>query len=183
MPDLLHPLIVHLPLGLSILLPLLLLVMAWLQAKGRLDRSAWVIAVLVQALLTLGAFAALRTGDAEEERVEEAFNAAARKALHQHEEAAEVFTWATAALLVLTATTLLPLGAGLRRALPFVLLGLSVVTLALALRTGKAGGALVYEHQAAAARAGLVPAAAGQDGTAGTSAGGKLAGHEGGDDD
>jgi uncharacterized membrane protein len=152
MPELLHPFIVHLPLGLAVMLPALLLLLSWQEGKGRLTRSAWSAVLLVQALVVLGSFAAMKTGGMEEERVERGVPEAA---IHAHEEAAEVFTWAGAGLLLLTVLPLLPLGAGLRRVVPFILLGLSLVALALALRTGKAGGELVYQHQAAAARAGL----------------------------
>ncbi len=176
MDGLLHLMIVHLPLGLAILLPLLLLLLAILDGKGKLTPSAWLAVVLVQVLLTAGSLAALRTGGDEEERVERNVPEAA---LHAHEEAAEVFLWSTVAGLVLSLTLLLPLGATLRRVLPFLLLGVSVVSLALALRTGKAGGELVYRHQAAAARAGLtLPAADGAPAAVATGAGGEEAGDE-----
>jgi uncharacterized membrane protein len=128
MPDLLHPAVVHLPLGLALL-----------------------IALLVQFLIVLGSYAAIRTGEGEEDRVERLVPHAA---LESHEEAAQVFAWAAAGLLALTLLPLLPLGSRFRRVLPFILFGLSIVVLALALRTGKAGGDLVYIHQAPAARAG-----------------------------
>lgn len=158
MPDLLHPFIVHLPLGLVFLLPLLILLLAWLEGKGKLTRPAWAAVLLVQTLIVAGSFAALKTGGLEEEKIESVVPEAA---LEAHEEAANVFTWAGVGLLALTVLPLLPLGGGLKRAVPFVLLGLALVTLALALRTGKAGGELVYQHQAAAARAGLTVGEAG----------------------
>ena len=160
MPDLLHPFIVHLPLGLAVLLPALILLLAWLEGQGELTRPAWAAVLLVQALIVAGSFAAMKTGGMEEEKIERAVPEAAIEA---HEEAAEVFTWAGVGLLALTILPLLPLGGGLKRAVPFVLLGLSLVALALALRTGKAGGTLVYQHQAAAARAGLT---VGEEGSA-----------------
>jgi len=152
MDGLLHPFIVHLPLGLAMLAPLLVLLLAVLDGKGKLTPSAWLAVLLVHVLLTAGSLAALRSGEAEEELVERAVPGAA---LHQHEEAAELFLWSGVAGLVLATVMVLPLGPGLRRVVPFLLLGLSLVTLALGLRTGKAGGELVYRHQAAAARAGL----------------------------
>jgi uncharacterized membrane protein len=152
MDELLHPFIVHLPLGLAILAPLLILLLAVLDGKGKLTPSAWLVVLLVQVLITAGSLAALKSGEGEEELVERSVPEAA---LHQHEEAAELFLWSGVAGLVLAAVMVLPLGAGLRRVVPFLLLGLSLVTLALGLRTGKAGGELVYQHQAGAARAGL----------------------------
>lgn len=152
MPDLLHPALVHLPLGLALAMPIFLLVLAILDGKGRLTRQAWILALVLQFLITVGAFSAMKTGEAEEERVERGIPEAA---LHEHEEAAEVFTWATVALLALSVLPVLNLGAGLKRVVPFALLGISLVVLALALRVGKLGGALVYQHQAPAVRAGL----------------------------
>ncbi len=152
MPDLLHPALVHLPLGLALAMPLFLLVLVVLDAKGKLTRQAWVLAMVLQLLITVGAFSAMKTGEAEEEHVERGIPEAA---LHEHEEAAEVFTWASVALLALSILPVLNLGAGLRRVVPFALLGISLVVLALALRVGKLGGALVYQHQAPAIRAGM----------------------------
>jgi len=164
MDGLLHPFIVHLPLGLAILAPLLILLLAVLEGKGKLTPSAWLAVLLVQVLLTAGSLAAMKSGEGEEERVERALPEAV---LHVHEEAAELFLWGGVAGLVLAVVMVLPLGAGLRRVVPFLLLGVSLVTLALGLRTGKFGGELVYRHQAPAARLGLpveaAPAAAGAD--------------------
>lgn len=160
MPDLLHPALVHLPLGLALAMPIVLLVLAILDGKGKLTRQAWILALVLQLLFTVGAFSAMKTGDGEEERVERGIPEAV---LHGHEEAAEVFTWATVALLALSVLPVLNLGAGLRRVVPFALVGVSLVVLALGLRVGKLGGALVYQHQAPAVRAGLTLPGIGQD--------------------
>lgn len=158
MPEILHPALVHLPLGLAMAMPFLLLLMVILDAKGKMTRQAWALILLLQAFITAGAFAAMKTGGMEEELVERGI---AKAIIHEHEEAAELFTWASVGLLALSVLPVLSLGASLRRVLPFVLLGLSVVVLALGLRAGKLGGALVWTHHASAARVGLaLPAGA-----------------------
>lgn len=143
-----HPKIVHLPIALAILLPLVSggLLVSWL-VNALPQRTLWV-AVVLQALLVGSSFLAVETGEEEEERVEEVVS---HDALHHHEEAAEVFAW----------TTLLPL--------PFLLFaavtrreqwgraaaGVGVVSTlvvtGLGIRTGQAGGELVYVHNAGAA--------------------------------
>lgn len=152
MPELLHPALVHLPIGLALAMPLILLAMVVLDGKGKLTRQAWVVVLVLQLLITAGAFAAMKTGSGEEELVERGIGKAL---IHEHEEAAELFTWASVGLLALSILPMLPLGAGLRRVVPFALLGLSVVLLALGFRTGKLGGELVWTHHASVVRAGL----------------------------
>lgn len=121
--------------------------MAWW--RGWLPgRRAWAIVAALQALLTIGAFAALRTGMAEEERVE---SVVAESVLEAHEEAAEVFLGSTAGVLVLAVLALLIPGESAPRLVAALALVGMVVGTGLALRVGEAGGALVYRHGAAAA--------------------------------
>ena len=72
-------------------------------------------------------------------------------ALHQHEEAAEQFAWASAATLGLAALVMvLPRSTTVRAATVAVVLA-TVVVAGLGLRVGHAGGELVYVHGAASA--------------------------------
>lgn len=163
----LHPFVVHLPLALSILMPLLAgaALVAWW--RGWLPgRRLWVAVVVCQALLVAAGFAALRTGEAEEERVE---SIVAESSLHQHELLAERLLIVAGAVLLLTIVPLVLRGARPARAAALVAtLGMAAVT-ALALQTGKAGGELVYKHGAAAAYTAksaqpTQPASAGENG-------------------
>lgn len=155
-----HPKVVHLPIALGILMPLVAmgLLLAWW--RGWLPPRAWAVAVLLQALLLGSGVVALRTGEAEEDTVE---RIVPESALETHEEAAEVFVWASGGVLVLmglagvlgTRRTGLPLAAA-------ATVG-TLVVLGLGYRTGDAGGALVYQHgaaQAYAAPGGAAPALA-----------------------
>ena len=141
-----HPKLVHLPIALAVLMPLIAggLALAWW--RKWLPWRGWLIAVALQFVLLGSSVLALRSGDAQAQRVEavvpEAF-------IEQHEEAAEAFTWATGGVLALM------IGAALLRsrkvALPLVALataGTLAVT-GLGYRVGEAGGRLVYQHGAA----------------------------------
>lgn len=143
-----HPKVVHLPIALGLLMPLVAggLALAWW--RGWLPRRAWTIAVILQAVLLASGIAALRTGDAEEAQVE---RVVAEHLIEAHEEAAEGFVLGSAVVLaVMLAAGFL----GQRRAgLPLAAASLvgTLVVLGLGYRTGHAGGSLVYEHGAAQA--------------------------------
>jgi hypothetical protein len=88
----------------------------------------------------------MNTGEREEDRVEQVV---AEERIEAHEEAAESFVWASAALLLLM-TVPLVLAEG--RARQAVALGAFVGTLivfGLGYNAGEAGGKLVYAHGAA----------------------------------
>ena len=143
-----HPKLVHLPMPLAVLMPLVAggLALAWW--RRWLPWRGWIVAVALQAVLLGSSIVALRTGQAQEDRVEKVV---AEQFIEQHEEAAEVFVWASGGVLALMG---IAAGLGRRRAgLPLALaatLGTLVVT-GLGYRVGEAGGKLVYEHGAAQA--------------------------------
>ena len=146
-----HPKLVHVPMALGILMPFIAagLLVAWW--RGWLPRRAWALAVALQAALFASGLLAMRSGEAEEDRVEKVVP---EPAIEAHEEAAEVFVWSGAAVLAVMAAAQL-LGsrrAGLAAA-TLATLG-TLVVLGLGYRTGKAGGSLVYEHGAAQVYAG-----------------------------
>ena len=99
----LHPAIVHLPLALAILMPLVATGFAWALWTGRIRPRAWLAVVAFQALLLGSGLVATRTGEAEEERVETVVQ---ESALHQHEELADQFVWAGGLTLVLAGLVL-----------------------------------------------------------------------------
>ncbi len=94
---------------------------------------------------------ALRSGEAEEDRVE---RVVAERFIEEHEEAAELFVWSSGGVLVLM---LLAGALGSRRsALPAAAVATvgTLVVLGLGYRTGQAGGSLVYEQGAGQAYTG-----------------------------
>jgi uncharacterized membrane protein len=141
-----HPKLVHIPIALAVLMPAVAggLLLAWW--RQWLPARTWVIAIALQAALVGSGILALRSGEAEAERVE---RVVAEQFIEEHEEAAEAFVWASGGVL---AVMLLGFALSSRRSGPIAAtvatLG-TLVVLGLGYRTGQAGGDLVYRHGAA----------------------------------
>ncbi len=143
-----HPKVVHVPVALAVLMPLVAGGAAFAMWRGWANRAFWVGALLLQAVLVGSGAIAMNTGEREEERVE---SIVSETYLEAHEEAAEAFVWAAAAVLMLMALPLaLPEGRGRNAALLGGVLG-TLVVFGLGYRAGEAGGSLVYQHGAAQA--------------------------------
>lgn len=160
----LHPMLVHLPLGLALLLPFAVGAVLWF-ARHRPDpHRSWRVACPLFIALALAATAAVLSGQRDEEAAERVVPEAA---IELHEERAEVFlylAWIGAAVAAAGLTAGAP-----GRAARVAAAGLAVVLAVVALGVGHAGGVLVYRHGAA-----QVHVAAG---------GAAAAGIEAGDDD
>ena len=144
----LHPMLVHLPLALAAIVPIAaLLALGAVLRRHRSERSFVVAVVALQIVLALGAVAALRSGEAEEERVEAVVSEAV---IETHEEAAEVFV---VAAWIALAVSLVPALWPRHRVIATVGAVATVVTtavvLGLGVRVGEAGAELVYGHGAA----------------------------------
>lgn len=146
LPDPIHPAVVHFPLVLAFLLPISAVVALWAIRRGVAPVRAWAVPLAFAVGLAASAFVSLRTGEAEEERVE---NVVGEQALHEHEEAAERFLVLSGVLVLVAAAGLL--GGTPGRAARIVASAASLVVMAAAVQVGAAGGALVYEHGAAEA--------------------------------
>ena len=144
----LHPAIVHVPLGLAFVMPLLGAGFAWALWTGRLRPAAWVTIVALQTVLLGAGLVAMNTGEREEERVEAVVPEAA---LEQHEELAEQFVWATGGTLLLACLVLVFRRPAAARALAAATVMGTIAVTASAVRVGHAGGQLVYKHNAGAA--------------------------------
>jgi uncharacterized membrane protein len=146
LPEPLHPAVVHFPVVLAVLMPIVAVVTLVAIRRGARPTRAWAIMVAMAAALTLSAWLALRTGEAEEERVEAVV---AESVLHEHEEAAERFM--TLSAIVLVAAGLGLFGGAVGKVARGVAAAGTVAILVAGIRVGAAGGALVYEHGAAQA--------------------------------
>lgn len=148
----LHAKLVHLPVALAVLMPVLSAVLWVAIVRSWLPLRTWWLGVAAQALLVASGLAALRSGEADEERVE---RVVPETAIEQHEEAAQAFVFAGGVVLLLTVLPFVlrgrPKVAGY--AMAAVTLG-TIAVLALGYRVGGSGGELVYRHGAAAAFAG-----------------------------
>lgn len=153
-PDPLHPAVVHLPIALSLLMPLVALGSAVAIRRGFVPARAWLGVVLLQALLAGSAWYATETGEEQEERVE---RVVAERFIDEHAEAAEWLLRLAVAGLAISAAGLLPGARGGAGRLATV--AVTVLVLASAVRTGHLGGELVYRH--GAANAYLDPSAGG----------------------
>lgn len=184
----LHPAIVHLPLGLAFILPLLALALVIAVARGALPRRAWLLAALLQAAVVGSAFAAMRTGEGDEERVE---HRVSESLIETHEERAEAFTWSAGLTLALL------LAAGLSPRYGGALGGLSTASAfasaGLAIAVGHAGGQIVHGERGLTAPLAQSVAGAGEPGEGGlfggeggffgAAGGGEEEGEEEGEDD
>ena len=141
-----HPKVVHLPMALAVLMPLVSggVLFAWW--RGWFDRRVWVLVFLLQGVLVGSGAIAMNTGEREEGRVEQIVT---EDHIEGHEEAAEVFVWASAALLLLMAGPLVLSESRGRQALSFGAFLGTLIVFALGYNAGEAGGRLVYEQGAA----------------------------------
>jgi len=140
-----HPIIVHLPLALTFILPLLLLAFAYFIKSNKMSPSAWLIIIGFQAILAGSGYLALETGETDEKI---AAKVVSKSLIHEHEEKAEIFVGVTVLALVVSVAAFF-----IKKDLQFYLqLGvviLSLVACFLAYRTGESGGELVYRYGAA----------------------------------
>jgi len=173
----LHPAIIHLPLGLAIIVPLIAVGLTIALWRGWLPKKAWIAVVALQALTVASAVLAMRTGEGDEDRVE---RLVAEAAIEAHADAAAVFTWGAGIVLALTIVVLLLRKVELARIATVIATAGTLAVALLAVRVGHAGGELVYTHGAARAfTAGSTVAG----GAAPSAEGGGEAGAEGGDHD
>lgn len=153
----LHPKVVHLPIALAMLMPLLSggLFLAWI--REWLPRRAWWIVVCIQALNVASGFAALASAEGDEHVVERVVSEAL---IHAHEEAGQGFVATSVAVMLCALFAGWVKRENLARALAGLTIVGSLVALALGVRAGHMGGELVYRHGGAAAFAGGAAASA-----------------------
>ena len=146
LPEPLHPAVVHFPVVLAILLPMFAIGALWAIRRGARPRRAWALPLAMVAALLLSTWAAVQTGQAQEERVEQVV---ADQPLDTHEEAAETFMVVTAIVAVVIAAGLLPGLFGMSARVIGTLAAVALV--GGAAWVGHTGGELVYQHGAASA--------------------------------
>ncbi|GAO04207.1 hypothetical protein [Anaeromyxobacter sp. PSR-1] len=143
----LHPAIVHVPLGLAMVVPLVAAGLALALWRGALPRRAFAVVVALQAILVGGGALAMQLGERDEKQAETVIS---EKLIEAHEERAEVFVWAAGAVLAVSAAVLVVPAAAATAVAAVVVAGTLGVA-ALAVSAGQAGGELVYRHGAASA--------------------------------
>lgn len=146
LPSPLHPIIVHLPMALTVLIPLFAIgALVAIRRHARV-RWAWGLTMGMLALLLVSGWAALQTGEIEEDKVERFVS---DDALESHEDAGKQFVYAAGAVLLLSGVGLIrgPTGAAARMVVTLATIGL----VGMGYNVGHSGGRLVYGGGAASA--------------------------------
>lgn len=144
----LHALVVHLPIALTVLVPLFVLLAFFLARRGVAANKAWMLPTGLLALLLVSGWVSLQTGEQQEDKVEPVVPGAA---FETHEEAAELFLIITGGVLVLAAGGLMNNRAA--KALRVAGAAGTLAVLGAGYNVGHSGGKLVYQYGAASAYA------------------------------
>jgi len=146
LPYPLHPAVVHFPVVFALLLPLFVIGALWMIRRGANARRAWVFPIGCAAALALSSWAAVQTGGAQSERVEQVVS---EQAIESHEEVAEAFLAVSAGVAIVALFGLA--GGTLGRAARGATVVGALTLAGLAARVGHSGGQLVYRYGAASA--------------------------------
>jgi uncharacterized membrane protein len=139
-----HPTIAHMPIVLSVILPLLVLIFAYMMKTNRMTSTGWLIIVGLQVMTTVTGYLALESGEVEEHKVEKVLE---KKLINEHEEAAEIFVgFSVLSLVAGIAAFFIRTEYQLR--VQLLVFALALVSGLLGTRTGTLGGDLVYKHGA-----------------------------------
>lgn len=146
LPEPLHPAVVHFPIVLAVLLPFFMIGALIAVRRGARPTRAWALPAGLALLLLMSSYAAVKTGESQEEAVE---SVVSERVIHEHEEAAESFLLAVGILTLIG-------GAGLLRGrVGQVARGIALAgalgVLIMGARVGHSGGEMVFKHGAASA--------------------------------
>lgn len=144
LPNPLHPAVVHFPIVLALLSPLVAIGVLWAIRRGGGTRRNWTFLAALLAALALSAWVSLETGEEQEERVEDAV---AAQPLHAHAGAAETFLVLSGGVL---AIALVGFAGGRIGRIARAAATAGTLVLAIAVvRVGHTGGQLAYRYGAA----------------------------------
>ncbi len=138
----LHPVMVHFPIALSVITPIIFFVVLVGITKYNWPFKAWVVPVIFQIVLFLSALGAKELGEDDEDKVktvvQEVF-------IHDHEEWGERFVWVQLGILVMTGSGLIFPGRLRIKKVGAIVSGLGIIATVL---VGHSGGQLVYKYNA-----------------------------------
>ncbi len=146
LPTPLHPLIVHLPIAMTVLVPLFGFGALIAIRRGARVLPVWGLATAMIALTLGSGLLAKETGEDEEDAVEKVV---AEQALQTHEDAADAFVLATGVVLVIAGVGFVRGGVG-STARAVTAAG-TLAVLGFGYNVGHTGGQLVYRDGAASA--------------------------------
>lgn len=142
-----HPMIVHFPLALTFILPILILVFAFLIKNNKMTPQGWLIIIGLQLMVVATGYISLETGENEEDLVAKVLD---KKLIHEHEEAAEIFVGSAVIGLVLSIGVFF-IRKELQFPIKFAIAIVGLLSCYLAYLAGSLGGELVYKHGAGSA--------------------------------
>ena len=142
-----HPALVHLPLALAVVVPVVATGLTWALWKGRLPSRAWLSVVVLQAVMLVSGLIAMQFGEREEARLKSKISAAL---LEEHDETADQFLWVAGFTLGAAGLVLVLHRPRAVRAMAVTTVIGSVLAAGAAVRAGHSGGELVYLHNAGA---------------------------------
>jgi|FLOH01.1.fsa_nt_gi uncharacterized membrane protein len=144
-PDPLHPALVHMPLALVVLLPMFTLAALLVMRRGAQPRSIWLVVMALQVILSISTWAAVETGERDEDYFE---HGSSEEAFEAHEELAEGFEIFAMVVLPLAAAGFL--AGRLGQAARYLYLAATIGLLVVGAMVGHRGGAIIYPNGAEA---------------------------------
>ena len=155
----LHPIVVHLPIVLGSLLPVLAILLWWAIKKWQWTPKVWALVSAVALVYTLSATGAVLLGEEDEEKVEKVIS---EEVIEEHEEAGELIPWLAGTLFLVS---LGGFTVKYSKRAQLAMIVLSLVGIVPLVNAGHTGGELVYKHGAAMAHLSPEHKAAIQSGT------------------
>ena len=146
LPSPLHPAVVHLPIALTLLVPIFAIGALIAIRRGAKVLRAWSIAAAMLGALSLSAWVALETGEDQEEKVEAVVP---ERAFETHEEAAKAFLAFSLVVLGIAAVGLV--GGRVGTVARHAAAAATLVLVVAGYNVGHSGGKLVYTYGAASA--------------------------------
>lgn len=142
-----HPLIAHFPLVLATILPVLVLIFAYMIKVDKMTPRGWILIIGLQLVTTITGYVALETGENEEATV---LKVVEKSYVQAHESQAEIFVGTTVVALALAIGAFF-VKKELQFTVQVVVAVVGILACYFAYKTGKLGGELVYGHGAGSA--------------------------------
>jgi uncharacterized membrane protein len=144
----LHPAVVHLPLGIAIVLPIVATLALVGIIRNLLPARAWWLVFALQSVMLLSGFLAVSSGENDADAVKEIV---VEEAIHDHQTKAKQFMLVNNLAVLLSIGALATAAAKLGRLMLILATIGTFLSAGMSLRVGQAGGELVYVHGAASA--------------------------------